>query len=1109
MKLVCAYLGRLHEIRSTHRQTPELSYRGALENLLNTIGNELDPPVQATGELADTGDGRPDFGFFEIKSGNSRGAVEVKPPEEDVPLTADGLQVSRYVKKHGCVLVTNYRDFLLVVSNGNGKATVEGRCTLSRNTEEFWRCKSDALAKDKAEELVDFLIGVMKRSAPITRPSDLADDLARHAREAKRRLERHDISALAPLKEAMEKALGLHFAGKEGEDFFRSSLVQTLFYGLFSGWMLWREGKHKVGTFDWKDASEYLPLPLIGNLYEEIARPKKLADLGLREPLDWSTASLGRVEEAAFFKDFDQDHAITLFYEPFLQAFDPELRKQLGVWYTPPEIVQYMVGRVDQLLRSELGIENGLADEKVYVLDPCCGTGSYLLEVARRIHQTLLDQGHGSLAAGEVKKALTTRVLGFEILPAPYVVSHLQLGVLLRQIKTSFGPKQRAGVYLTNALTGWEPPKGAKQTLAFSFLEEEQEAATKVKRDAPILVILGNPPYNGYAGVALEEEADLIAPYKDGLYDRWHVSKQLLDDLYIRFFRLAETRIGEHLGRGIVCYISNYSWLDGLSHPVMREHVLKHFDQIWIDNCNGDKYRTGKRTPDGKPDQSMFTTDSQAVGIQVGTAIATFIRHSQDENANPDATVHYRDLWGYANDKRKELLSSLSDPRAAEQYTILVPTFQGRFALGAGGNHEGYFAWPPIAELFRTAHSGVKSNCDELTTDISRDALVARMRDYCDADLPFDELKDRYPKAGDSRGDYDARTGRQTNTRIGFQQANVLPILYRPFDYRWIYNEHTTKLINSPRPEFVADARIGHQLFLECRQKIPTPAFDRGLVCATIGETLGNGTASFYPLFVQEEQLLGTVVDPNFRDAVLQTLCAQFGEPLLTADGSHHSAQASRVAATLFYHLLAILWSPAYRKDNEAALRQDWPRVPIPADAAILDASAKLGRTVADLLLPDKPVPGVTTGTLRDEVKALAVPTKVGGSPIEEPADTKVEAGWGFRGQKNAVMCGKGKITENKDNPDALNIWINDRVYWSNVPADVWAMTIGGYPVVKKWLSYREYKVLGRALKTEELTYIAEVVRRLKALLLLGDDLDANYRKAAQAKQLKTGTDAS
>jgi hypothetical protein len=159
---------------------------------------------------------------------------------------------------------------------------------------------------------------------------------------------------------------------------------------------------------------------------------------------------------------------------------------------------------------------------------------------------------------------------------------------------------------------------------------------------------------------------------------------------------------------------------------------------------------------------------------------------------------------------------------------------------------------------------------------------------------------------------------------------------------------------------------------------------------------------------------------------------------------------------------------------------------------------------VADLLLPDKPVPGVTTGKLRPELRGLGVPSKVGG-PIDPASDLKVEAGWGFRGQKNAVMCGKGKVVPHADHADAVDIYLNDRVYWANVPSDVWTLTIGGYPVIKKWLSYREFKVLGRPLRQEEMTYITEVIRRLKALLLLGEDLDVNYRAAA-AKPLSLST---
>ena len=183
-------------------------------------------------------------------------------------------------------------------------------------------------------------------------------------------------------------------------------------------------------------------------------------------------------------------------------------------------------------------------------------------------------------------------------------------------------------------------------------------------------------------------------------------------------------------------------------------------------------------------------------------------------------------------------------------------------------------------------------------------------------------------------------------------------------------------------------------------------------------------------------------------------------------------------------------------------MRQDWPRIPIPANRDLLESSAGLGRIVAAHLLPDKPVSGVTTGKLRAELRTLAIPSKVGDATIDPTTDLKVEAGWGYRGQKNAVMCGQGKavprLSANASDEHAFDVYINDSVYWANIPADVWAMTIGGYPVIKKWLSYREYKVLGRPLREDEATYITEVVRRLKALLLLRDELDANYRASAQ-----------
>ncbi len=935
--------------------------------------------------MADTGAGRPDFGLFDARSSDLRGAVEVKPVADDVPQTADGRQVARYWKHYGCVLVTNYRDFLLVVKEpGDKTPRVEGRYRLADDEDSFWRTKPHALAKQHGEGLLDFLAGAMTRTSPIVRPADLAADLARHAREAKRRLAEHDISAVEPLQNAMEQALGLHFQGDEGAAFFRSSLVQTLFYGLFSGWMLWRQNRgHPVPSvggdrFDWKGASDYLALPLIGDLYEEIARPRRLADLGLREPLEWATASLNRVVEEEFFQRFQTDHAITLFYEPFLQAFDPELRKELGVWYTPPEIVEYMVGRVDQLLRSELGIADGLADEQVFVLDPAAGTGSYLVEVARRIHLTLTEQGHGSLAAGRVKRALRTRIFGFEILPAPYVVAHLQLGVFLRSLGATLTGRERFEVFLTNALTGWEPPKEPKRTLLFPELEEEAERATTVKRNQPILVILGNPPYNGFAGVAQEEEKDLLKPYFEGL-DQYDVQVRGLHDLYVRFYRLAERRIADVGKRGIVCFISNFSWLDGQSHPVMRKRFLDAFDRIWIDNCNGDKYRTGKRTPDGKPDQSMFTTDTQPVGIQVGTAIATMVKTGRQHADGEMATVQYRDLWGMSNDKRAELLDSLTRDEISSQYGVLEPSRELRFIFSPGASSRNYSSWPRLTELFVDYFTGVKTSRDELVVDIDREELVSRLRRYFNAAVPNEAIADECPIAMREGKRFSARKIREQLIERGFLETNIVRFSYRPLDDRWLYWEPSGKLLDEKRAEYFPQVWDGNIAFTAA-SAIRKGAVEGPLPLVYLGCIhLIERTANIFTLLHRPgASLHRATLESNLKSAVIAALCETGGTAVFAPDGHTYTAAAMAVAEDLFYHIMAVLWSPAYRKENEAALRQDWPRVPIPAGRDLLSESAGLGRAVAELLLPDRPVRGVTCGTIRPELRPLGVPSKVG-----------------------------------------------------------------------------------------------------------------------------------
>ena len=336
--------------------------------------------------------------------------------------------------------------------------------------------------------------------------------------------------------------------------------------------MLWaRHTPSPTGSFNWHEAVWHLRAPVLRALFQQLSDPGRLQPLGLVEVLDWTAAALDRVERETFFDKFSEGEAVQYFYEPFLEAFDPALRKQLGVWYTPAEVVRYMVARVDRALKDDLGIADGLAAENVYVLDPCCGTGAYLAEVLRSIAANLEGRGLGALTGARVKQAATKRVFGFEIMPAPFVVAHLQVGLTMQALDAPLSDDgdERAGIFLTNALTGWEP--SVQKPLPFPELEEERDRAERVKQDSPILVILGNPPYNGFAGMApdKEEERELSTAYRTTKRVR-RPEGQGLNDLYVRFFRMAERRIAEKNGRGVVCFISNYSWLDGLSFTGMR-----------------------------------------------------------------------------------------------------------------------------------------------------------------------------------------------------------------------------------------------------------------------------------------------------------------------------------------------------------------------------------------------------------------------------------------------------------------------------------------------------------------------------------------------------------
>lgn len=1111
------YFADLSQVRASGGSAKACSQYPALPRLLNAVGATLEPPVYSVVELTDHGAGHPDIGLFSANQAQhgaslkgqlpERGVVEVKSSNDDTWLAAESHQVSRYWQLYRQVLVTNTREFVLVGSDESGRPARMEVLRLAASEEEFDRQLSAPreFARGAGAGLGEYLCRALAHRAMLADPNDLAWLLASYAREGLARVEADsDAHSLETLREALETVLGVRFQEARGTRLFRSTLVQTLFYGIFAAWVLWARKEMSRPSaplfdgdnqFSWRESGWHLRVPALRALFLQVSDLGTLLPRGLGEVLDWAAAALDRVDRPAFFARFQEGAAVPYFYEPFLEAFDPELRKQLGVWYTPVEVVRYIVARVDRALKDDLGVAEGLAADHVYVLDPCCGTGAFLAEVLRRIDANSKAGNGNGLAGQRLKRAATERVFGFEIMPAPFVVAQLQVGLALEDLGAPLAEdgSERAGIFLTNALSGWE--SRATRPLPFPEFQEERDRAQRVKLETPILVVLGNPPYNGFAGMAVDEERELSEAYRTVRRVR-RPEGQGLNDLYVRFFRMAERRIAERTGSGVVCFISNHSWLDGLSFTGMRERYLEAFDAVRIDCLNGDKYRTGKIAPDGTPDPSVFSTESDPVGIQVGTAIATLVRTREHVGT---AAVEVRQLWGRG--KRRELTATAEEPALA-LYESFEPRLELDLPFLKTEVADGWFDWPSLRELFPVSFPGVKTSRDGFLVDIDVRNIKERIGDYFDPALSHDEIARRYPIVMRGTAGFDAIGVREAQlARGGPDPAAFIRYAYRPFDNRWLYWASETNLLDRERAEYMTHVGEGNAWLVT--QRMPRrewspPQFIRALGCLDL---MDRGAACV-PLQVR--------YPGNGPDGNGERYC-----PNLSPAAQRYVDQLGADPEDLFYFALAALHEPAYRVANSGALRMEWPRIPLPGwpeggsgAAETLVAGARRGRLVARLLDPDTPVPGVSETPLRPDSKMIAVPDSIDGS-YWSGDDFALTAGWGRNGSGEAVMPGQGRSQERDYSAEervalgasadvlggpTFDVYLNSRAFWRNVPAAVWTYQLGGYRVLKKWLSYREREILGRPLTEGEARHFSGMARRIAALLRIGAGLQGDER---------------
>ncbi len=616
----------------------------------------------------------------------------------------------------------------------------------------------------------------------IGRPRDLAQRMAALARLIRKLIEETfsreiEEGALHAQFKAFRDTLIPELTAAQFADMY----AQTITYGLFAARIHFLNG----GKFTREKAAWNLPEtnPFLRKLFNEIAGPD--LDDRIAWLVDDLAYLLARADMAEILRDFGrrtkQQDPVVHFYETFLAAYDPGMRQRRGVYYTPEPVVSYIVRSIDYILKTRFNRPLGLADTNTLILDPASGTGTFLYFVIQQIHETLAAMGQAGAWSDYVAHHLLPRVFGFELLMALYAVAHMKLGIQLRETGYNFAKDQRLGIYLTNSL---EEAIVRAETLGFAgFITDEANAASEVKKEKPIMVVLGNPPYSVSSFSRGKHIERLMERYKTAVHHERNI--QPLSDDYIKFIRFAHDRI-ERTGYGVIGMITNNSYLSGLIHRGMREELMKTFDEIYILNLHGNAL-IKETAPNGEPDKNVFD-------IRQGVAISLFVKKQKH---NGHARVHYHNIWGVRDGKYGYMLENNI---ITTEWQVLEPQSPYFFFIPKNLNllSEYERGWS-VTNIFIVHSTGIKTHRDHFVIDFEKECLRSRIEEFRNEAFSDDEVREKFNLR-------DTRDWNLSEARIALRSRkdwdkDFTECLYRPFDVRQIY--YSGDVIEFPRPEVI------------------------------------------------------------------------------------------------------------------------------------------------------------------------------------------------------------------------------------------------------------------------------------------------------------------
>jgi hypothetical protein len=1047
----------------------EYTHRPALKTLLESLAEG----IRASNEPKQlTECGKPDM---TVSKGLVRlGHIETKDIGKNLDEEEKSDQLKRYLKGFPNLLLTDYLEF---------RWYIKGERRYQKTRFKLGVRQGDRIIKGKKEDLaaVRELLGqfLTYQVPTIGTAKELARRLAGLARimqaAAFKTLEQEAPNGtlkgwLAEFEENLIKNL------TPGD--FADMYTQTLAYGLFAAKVTLGAAKELTR----ETAAGLIPEtnPFLKKLFYHLAGPE------VPDTVDWVIddliALLNKTDWEAVLKDFGKGSLerdpVVHFYETFLAHYAPEKRERRGVYYTPEPVVSYIVRAIDYLLKESFGRPLGLADPETLVLDPACGTGTFLHSAIALIYDTLTARGQAGAWNDYVTKHLVPRVFGFELLMAPYAVAHLKLPLLLKEKGYTFAPGQRLGVYLTNTLEeGFKP---SRERVLARYITEETNTAARIKQEDPIEVILGNPPYSGHSANRGEWIRRLVGDYKqvDGLPLKEKNPKWLQDD-YVKFWRWGQWRIGQ-TGRGVLAMITNHGYLDNPTFRGMRQQLMQHFSEIYLLNLHGNAKKK-EVCPDGSRDENVFD-------IQQGAAIGIFVKQSGQEGP---ARVYYADLWGLREGKyhalaEKDLRSTpWQELQPQSPFYLFVPQdvdLRGEYDRG----------WP-VNEIFPVNSVGIVTARDRLTIAWSAKEVMERVKDF--ASLDPEEAREKFDLGEDVR-DWKVILAQKDLQSSGLKKGLVAPVLYRPFDVRYTYYTGKSRgFICMPRPEVMRHMIAGDNLAI-CyhRREEIVGIYSHFLISRYITEhgLLSSKTTNFQaPLYLYpagskrnpgiiNHNCLLLLCEPEVaygRKANISTEFLKEFENNLNLNfvqEGRGDLQGTFGPEDVFYYAYAVFHAPTYRRRYAEFLKLDFPRLPLTSDKALFSALVARGAELAALHLMESPA--LDQPLVRFDVSGSNRVEKVRYAP-PAPGGPGVPPGPGSTGETPGPpsFLEKGRV------------YINQQQYFEGVPPEVWNFHIGGYQVLHKWLKDRK----GRTFNWDDITQYQKIVVALKETIRLMAEIDA------------------